>query len=71
MHIELDQLLADIGAAQLDAPGVEPVAFFDADHTLWAADLADVAFQLQIEERTLKAEAAAAKAARPPSARHL
>jgi phosphoserine phosphatase len=62
VHVQLDELLAAIEALKLDEPEVQPLAFFDADHTLWAADLADVAFQLQIEEKTVFEDAAAAMA---------
>ncbi len=60
--LDLDGLLGWLDTRPWAEDGVAPYAFFDADHTLWSADLADVAVRRALAERRLKPEAQAALA---------
>lgn len=62
MSTNLAQLL-DVLANLERADDIAPYAFFDADHTLWATDLADVCVRRAVEEGAFRAESADALAA--------
>jgi HAD superfamily phosphoserine phosphatase-like hydrolase len=62
--VSAPEVLAACDAAlALTRPGVVPVAAFDADHTLWHADVGDLAWHALLDGRLIRKEAAPAIAA--------
>jgi len=55
--ISFDDLLREVEQLPLADESVAPVAFFDADHTLWAGDLGDVVARAAMDQGLLKPEA--------------
>jgi len=56
-EISIDSLLEEIQKSASETTEYEPVAFFDADHTLWAGDLGDVVARTAMNQGLLKPEA--------------
>ena len=56
-EITIDALLEEIRNSSSDTTEYEPVAFFDADHTLWAGDLGDVVARTAMNQHLLKRDA--------------
>jgi HAD superfamily phosphoserine phosphatase-like hydrolase len=56
-EIQIESLLEEIKNLPFDKEEVAPVAFFDADHTLWAGDLGDLIARTAMNHNMLKPEA--------------
>jgi len=62
-EIKIESLLKEIEQLPFEDPKVAPVAFFDADHTLWAGDLGDLVARTAMKKNLLKDAAQAPIAA--------